>query len=597
MCICVCKAQKLMFRFSLVLMFLSIGPAWSGLDSDQCHPWSFYNDTLQHCQCYGDPEFADLICSEERVLVALGNCLTHEESGTFLGYCRTFLIHDQNVTVVYGAYVQLPDNISELNDYMCGPMNRKGRVCSECIDGFAPSVTSIGYECSNCTDTWYGVPLYLLLEFVPITIFYLTILIFQISVTSAPMTSCVMYSQLTVSVIVHHSKPNFFLESISAYKVINVLTILHGIWNLDFFRYTVPPFCVSPNMKNIHILFLDYISAVYPLMLIAVTWVCIELHSHNYKPLVWLWNKLSCLKIKRDHKSTIIDVFATFFFLSYTKLCFTSLRTLGNTYISTANNTEPYLVTYEDPSVVYFSKEHLPFAVIAILIFLVSGLLPALLLAIYPIRIFRSVLLKCIPGGRSRAALNIFAEKFYSCYRDGLDGGRDMRSFASLYLFVRILGGYFLFSWTYQTLLFGVCCLVVALVRPYKKTYMNNTDALVLAIMTLNCFQLKNFFSAPFKSTDAEFYLWSAAVTSYLPLFVVPFSIFPCKRLCNVMKQIFTCKCFYYSKPEEIHNIDSEGDFVLSDSDSHDPHQMVHPDQYSTGDTNGISEADALLHA
>ena len=105
-------------------------------------------------------------------------------------------------------YVQLPDNISELNDYMCGPMNRKGRVCSECIDGFAPSVTSIGYECSNCTDTWYGVPLYLFLEFVPITMFYLAVLVFQISVTSAPMTCCVMYSQLIVSIFVHLFTPS-----------------------------------------------------------------------------------------------------------------------------------------------------------------------------------------------------------------------------------------------------------------------------------------------------------------------------------------------------------------------------------------------------
>ena len=87
-----------------------------------------------------------------------------------VNYCQTFIFRDQNATVIDGMYIQLPDNISKLNDYMCGPMNRKGRVCSECTDGFAPSVTSIGYECSNCTGIWYGVPLYLFLEFVPITV-------------------------------------------------------------------------------------------------------------------------------------------------------------------------------------------------------------------------------------------------------------------------------------------------------------------------------------------------------------------------------------------------------------------------------------------
>ena len=251
-------------------------------------------------------------------------------------------------------------------------------------------------------------------------------------------------------------------------------------------------------------------------------------------------------------------------------------------------------VLFDDPSIPYFSKKHIPFAIIAVIVFLLSGLLPALLLAMYPIRKFRSLFLKCSPGGHSRAALNIFVEKFYSCYRDGLDGGRDMRSFASLYLFLRILGGYFLFSWTYQTILFGVCCLLIALVRPYKKTHMNNIDALILALMTLNCFQLKNFFSSPFKSTDAEMYLWSGALMACFPLLVIPFNIFPCKHIFDVTKRFFANKIsFCYAKNDEMY-INRE----LSDSDGHDdPGRMLHPDQYNRVAINGSSESDSLLHS
>jgi hypothetical protein len=65
----------------------------------------------------------------------------------------------------------LPRNLSQLNDYMCSPLNRKGHLCSECADGFGPSVTSYGYTCVNCTGAWYrDVPLFLLLELTPITI-------------------------------------------------------------------------------------------------------------------------------------------------------------------------------------------------------------------------------------------------------------------------------------------------------------------------------------------------------------------------------------------------------------------------------------------
>ena len=90
-------------------------------------------------------------------------------------------------------------------------MNRKGRVCSECVDGFAPSVISIGYECSSCTGAWYGVPLCQFLEFVPIIIFYFAILVFQISVTSAPMTCCMMYSQLAVILVLYTTLSHIFL--------------------------------------------------------------------------------------------------------------------------------------------------------------------------------------------------------------------------------------------------------------------------------------------------------------------------------------------------------------------------------------------------
>ncbi len=67
--------------------------------------------------------------------------MTTEELGTFVSDCAAYS-SKVNITVVSGMYIQLPNNISELNDFMCGPVNRKGRVCNECIDGFAPSVIS-----------------------------------------------------------------------------------------------------------------------------------------------------------------------------------------------------------------------------------------------------------------------------------------------------------------------------------------------------------------------------------------------------------------------------------------------------------------------
>ena len=163
-----------MLKLLLLLCFVVSSPVWisvaqAGHSRDLCHPWSFYNDTLQECQCYKGPTLTNydnvhldfaLQCPEKMVLMNVLFCMTNEKEVTFLANCYTYSLK-QNATVVDRVYIKLPHNISELNNFMCRRMNRKGRVCSECVDGFAPSMTSIGSKCSNCTSIWYGVPLYL----------------------------------------------------------------------------------------------------------------------------------------------------------------------------------------------------------------------------------------------------------------------------------------------------------------------------------------------------------------------------------------------------------------------------------------------------
>ena len=119
---------------------------------------------------------------------------------------------------------------------------------------------------------------------------------------------------------------------------VSIIITFYGFWNLDFFRYVLPPFCVSPKLQRIHIVTLYYISAFYPLCLIGVTWFLIKLHSRDIKPITWLWGKLKhfskSVNMKFEGSHSLIDVFATFFLLSYAKLLFTSFNILayGITY-------------------------------------------------------------------------------------------------------------------------------------------------------------------------------------------------------------------------------------------------------------------------
>ena len=114
---------------------------------------------------------------------------------------------------------------------------------------FGPSVTSFGYKCANCTDAWYGVPLFLVVEFVPITGFYLIILVFQISVMSAPMPCFILYAQsIFVAFYMSIYTDNELRRQIvldkngNLWYDLNIIYTIYGVFNLDFFRLVTPPF-------------------------------------------------------------------------------------------------------------------------------------------------------------------------------------------------------------------------------------------------------------------------------------------------------------------------------------------------------------------
>ena len=105
----------------------------------------------------------------------------------------------------------------------------------------------------------FGVPLFLFLEYVPITVFYLIILVFQISMTSAPMPCFIMYAQwiiaaFCVSINVNSPPREMILTENGDLRLDMKLThTFYGVFNLDFFHLVLPPFCISSGLKFIHI--------------------------------------------------------------------------------------------------------------------------------------------------------------------------------------------------------------------------------------------------------------------------------------------------------------------------------------------------------
>ena len=76
--------------------------------------------------CFG------IVCSQSGPVYPFGYCATYSEDTKLLSThsCR-YLESEGYKTIIFQGmqYTLLPRNLSQLNDYMCGPMNRKGLVC------------------------------------------------------------------------------------------------------------------------------------------------------------------------------------------------------------------------------------------------------------------------------------------------------------------------------------------------------------------------------------------------------------------------------------------------------------------------------------
>ena len=254
------------------------------------------------------------------------------------------------------------------------------------------------------------------------------------------------------------------------------------------------PFCLNPHTSTLQVLALDYVVAIYPLVLTGLTYALVELHDHNFRIIVWMWKPFhKCfVRFRRqwDIRTSLIDAFATFLLLSYAKLLSVSFDILYPTpiYNESGKLCMNKSNLYFDATVEYFGKEHLPYGVTAIVVLLVFIICPLLLLCLYPCRCFQ----KCLNHCRLQCLmLRTFMDAFQGCYKDGTNGTRDCRYLAGVYLVVRI-ASFAAYAVSLQNLYFQIIgiiplmfALLIVLVQPYKSRVYNVVDTVFLFTIVL----------------------------------------------------------------------------------------------------------------
>ena len=446
------------------------------------------------------------------------------------GQCFT-TCHRQGRDSYYNIKRYSVKNHSIFNARMCQHGSaRTGRFCGSCTEGHGLAVYS--YHISSCIKCKYEHTNWLkffMVALLPLTVFYVIVVIFKINLVSGEFSGSVFALQIFLSPIQLRELNSWFHSKYilqGAVTMGRIFLSIFGVVNLDIFRDVYPHFCIGPNFTILHVLSLDYIAALYPYFLMVLTYVLIKLYDRPYVFLVWAWKPFKWLFQKYYKKlnvrTSLVEVFATFVFLSSVKIIAVSTTLLTWTRVHDEFGRlleDRYL--YFNSSIEYFGSGHIPFGILAILMCFIFVFIPFILLLVYPCRCFHRILNSL---NWNCEFLRVFMDAFQGTYRTH---PRDMRYFSAYFFFLRFV---LLFIASYEVSIFTLPLTLVVLLlsvmvlvvfQPHNKNVNNTLDILsitmVILFFALRCMLAITFYLDPYKLSlsNGVFFISAVIFTLY----------------------------------------------------------------------------------
>ena len=248
-------------------------------DTQECPTWMHYSNEMGRCTCgkdYHDIVKCNATLNEVYILDCHQMTYDHELQRAIAGLSFYGCV---NVAELGDIYHPVPANRSLINQVMCGHFSRDGRLCGACMENHSPLVYSYQLYCKQCsvTESKRNWAVFIVVAFVPLTFFYIFVILFKFNANSPTLHGFVLFAQLFASSIA----TRIFISGWKFGPVVTflskLLSTLYGLWNLDYFRILYPDICL--RISTLQALMLDYAVAFYPLFLITITYALIKLHS------------------------------------------------------------------------------------------------------------------------------------------------------------------------------------------------------------------------------------------------------------------------------------------------------------------------------
>lgn len=340
----------------------SFKPCPAATEPEFCAPWHYC--VKEECK-FGHVKRGNhslSCCSEGSLLVRQCYCLTYNTRKELMEVGqRVFSCNYQDPNSYLGSpYRTVPNDISALNGLVCDEFNRQGTLCGQCKENYVLSTRVLlrlemcGMCCWRCKHVEVCS-----CRFFP---FSFAVLFFKINVTSSPLYGFVYCCQsVTTPMILRGFIVNYSGNPRDV--LIGSIATLYGVWNLDFFRLFNLNICLGTG--TLVTLALDLVVAVYPLLLMVLSYILITLYDHNFRLLVFVWKPFrrvfSLLRKNWNIRTSLIDSFATFILLSNTKFLSVAYDLLLPVEVDQLSPTGHFSTTrklYYDATIDYFGSTH-----------------------------------------------------------------------------------------------------------------------------------------------------------------------------------------------------------------------------------------------
>ena len=472
------------------------------------------------CVCSSNYEFKGFVnCTESDRHIAIlddNGWIGLHENKTVVATCPLFYCKTKR------GGLELPKYYTEdLGSSICAG-NRRGLLCSECIEDYLPTVNSWKLNCVNCmhTNALNALLTFLSAVYIPYALMMTIIILFNLRLSSGPASTLVMYSQMvttTFDASIHGLIDSYPERALNSYRYI------YGLLNLDFIDNIFPQLCFQFQHTILASFGFNFLLVVIPMTVIAAVMLLIAIvkkYKLTFKPIERFWNVLKDRNLfkfsPRNYVEALVLAITTVITLSFLKICISSAFILSTTPLIEINNTttKQRFVTFA-ADIQIESLNYRVYQAPAVLSEILAIVFIILLLD-FPLRLIEYFI------HRSNFLSKVYPEVIVHSFMSAFNGlyKKQFRIFAGLSFLMRYCFSLVFVNptknFTKFTLQSMSCFLMVLLIFfcwPYKNVKHNYIDLFILSnLLILNglgFYQYVNYFISPVTSKRVTLFIFS----------------------------------------------------------------------------------------